>query len=146
MTSSISSGGTVTNYSPRFSIAGMTGTFPAPIQSALSSISSMNGPLRSLHAVGGSDASAKQVMDVAPALQGGPTLYESMQPLPPTRITRARATPQYSTSPYWIATTFLPPNSNMVTTVVQPGTWSFTPRENPVGFVSLSGLGLTNRA
>jgi hypothetical protein len=135
MISNIGSGGTVTNYSPRFTLIGMTGAFPPSIQSALSSITSTDGPQRSVD-TGGTQNSLAEMMDVAPAVQGGPTVYESMQPLPPTRITKASHTPRYQTSPYWLATTFLPPNSDISTTVVQEGTWSFTQRENPVGVQS----------
>ena len=136
MISYISSGGTVTSYSSRFTLSGMTGAFPAAIQSALSSIAGTTGPPRSRDPArgrGGSAVSAAQAMDVAPALQGGPTVYESMQPLPPTSITRTSRSAQYPTSPYWLATTFLPPNSDVSRTVVQSGTWSFAQRENPVG-------------
>lgn len=65
------------------------------------------------------------------SMQMGLTKYAAMQTHPPTKITKKTKTPLYPTSPYTLATTFLG-RPTIQTTVMEPVTWSFSQRENPV--------------
>jgi len=128
-------GGTVINYSDRFTLTGMTGTTPAADEEAVT-------------ALGGSTAGPATVNDVANAAAGGSVAegdeftipynlqtglikYAPMQPIPPTQITAKTPTPLYPTSAYTIATTYMALPS-ITLTVTQSQTFSVSSIENTV--------------
>ncbi|TID23777.1 beta-1-6-glucan boisynthesis protein-like protein [Venturia nashicola] len=133
MISVASTGGTVTNFSPRFSLSGMTGTFPAIVQAGAKAVSDTAGPASVNQVAGagevgpvGGDAASYALPFTA---QTGPVRYAPMQKYPATKITAKMKTPLYPTSPYAIATTYLPILQGATT---QTGviTWSFSQYEN----------------
>jgi hypothetical protein len=130
-------GGTVINYSSRFSMTGMTGVFPATVVAGLKTISGTDGPPSVNNAVKGAeagtaaDAEINQNMYSTPfADQTGPLRCASMQRVPPTKITKKNPTPVNPTSPYTIATTFLRQNTEIQSTVTEPVTWSYSHLEH----------------
>jgi hypothetical protein len=136
MISTAKEGGTIVNYSDRFTITGMTGTTTAAVQKAVT-------------ALGGSTAGPPTVNDVsaapaaaAPAVgagaynipynqQTGLTKYAPMQGVPPTKITQKSVKPQYSPSALTIATTWLP-KASIVTTLTESLTFSVNSQANTV--------------
>lgn len=125
-------GGTVINYSSRFSMTGMTGVFPAPVVAGLKTVSGTGGPSTVNNVVTGAGAGTvvsagidQNMYSIPFAEQSGPLRYASMQRVPPTKITKQKPTPLNPTSPYTIATTFLEPNTEIQSTVVEPITWSY---------------------
>jgi hypothetical protein len=128
-------GGTITNFSPRFSLTGMTGVFPAYVITGLQSVTGTDGPA-SINAIAGgqagSGASAGAGDFAIPFYQQtGLTRYAPMQTYPPTKITMKTKTPLNPTSPWTVATTYLP-KATIQTTVTQSITWSFSQMENTV--------------
>lgn len=139
MISVASTGGTVTNFSPRFSLSGMTGTFPASVQAGAKGISGTAGPA-SVNQVAGSGGAAPAAGNAASftlpfAEQTGPIRYAPMQKYPPTKIAAKIKTPLYPTSPYTIATTYLPILKG-ATTQTASVTWSFSQYENTVRLIA----------
>jgi len=129
MVSTLSTGGTVTNYSPRFTLSGMTGTFAA-VLTALATITGTTGPVREV-----GDAVNVPLengpFNVPFAMQTGPIIYAPMMSVPPTKIKKTKPTMQNPKSSVAVATTMLPPNHAIQKTVTQGPTWSFSQRENP---------------
>lgn len=159
MISTAKDGGTVTNYSGRFTITGMTGTTAAVY-------------VKQVNALGGSTAGPATIDDVTPNadtpaggkgkhtttpaaaapagaatpaedaaefsipynLQTGLARYAPMQPVPPTQITANNPTPLFPTSAFNIAQTKLPPAS-ILTTYTQAQTFSVQSIQNTVCFV-----------
>ncbi|EER24023.1 hypothetical protein D8B26_002192 [Coccidioides posadasii str. Silveira] len=116
------SNGTISFYSHRFTISGMTGAFPPHIAAALKAISgTTTGPrtFNNLH--------KRQVGAVPPGAQAdlpyneqtGPTRYAPVPKPPPTKITLKSAAPLFPTSEYKIATTKLPV-AKVMTTISRP--------------------------
>ena len=107
-------GGTVTNYSNRFSLSGMTGTFPAAVTTGLSGLSGTGGPAteNDYNAAGGNAAGAGDSVaagaTVTYTLQTAPIRYAPMQGKPGTKITAKIASPRYPSSSVSIAKTWLP--------------------------------------
>lgn len=134
---SAGTGGTVTNYSDRFSLSGMTGTFPATVTTGLSGLSGTNGPATENNfAAAGAKAAAAGGSVVAGAtvpytLQTGPIRYAPMQGKPGTKITAKNASPQYPTSSVTIAHTWLP-TPEAVTTQTVSATYSTSSHANTV--------------
>lgn len=134
MISVAAKGGTVINFSDRFSMADMTGVFPASVLSGLKSVSGTDGPasVNNVNQNGGAGADTGAAQQggglyATPfADQSGPLLYASMQKVPPTKITKKTMTPINPTSPFTLATTFLPPNTEIQSTVTAPVTWSYS--------------------
>ncbi|KAF1812087.1 putative beta-1,6-glucan boisynthesis protein [Eremomyces bilateralis CBS 781.70] len=124
--------GTVTNYSGRFTLSGMTGTFPANVVTALSTLGSTTaGPARK-NAMAAANPGATGDFAVPFGQQTGLTRYAPMQSLPPTQITAKDKPPLYPTSNVIIATAFLPPASpSIMTTVTQSKSYTITMIENP---------------
>jgi hypothetical protein len=136
MISTAKEGGTIINYSDRFTITGMTGTTTAAVQKAVS-------------ALGGSTAGPPTVNDVsaAPAAaappvgagaynipydqQTGLTKYAPMQGVPPTKITQKSVKPQFPTSAFTVAKTWLP-KASIVTTLTESLTFSVNSHANTV--------------
>lgn len=132
MLSTSSKGGTVTNFSPRFSLSGMTGTFPPEIVTALKDVKGTDGPDRVDATTGdGPVDPADGEFGVEYTMQTGPTRYAPMQPIPPTKITKKEAKPLHPTSAFTVATTFLP-NPKIQTTITQSQTYSVQSRQNTV--------------
>lgn len=126
-------GGQLTTYSDRFSYSGMTGVFPAPVQTALADITDTAGP-KAVDETGTDKAApdpAGGAYDVEYTMQTGPTRYAPMQPIPPTKITATNTKPLYPTSSVVIATTQLP-IPKIQTTLTQSQTFSVQSRENTV--------------
>jgi Yeast cell wall synthesis protein KRE9/KNH1 len=125
-------GGTVTNYSGRFTISGMTGVFPAAVLSGMKTVSTLDGPTRVAVSAAATPVGAAG-FDVPYSMQTGPIMYAPMQSYPGTAITnQGKPKPLYPTSPYTLATTFLPPNAVIQKTITEPITWSFSHVENTV--------------
>ncbi|KAF2197532.1 hypothetical protein GQ43DRAFT_444175 [Delitschia confertaspora ATCC 74209] len=131
--STAKTGGTVTNYSPRFTLKGMMGTFPANVVTALEGITDTKGP-PTVNNVG--DANNPAALPDASlfmqpyTMQTGITRYAPMQPIPPTKITKREQKPLYPTSAVTIAKTILPLPKPQ-TTITQSQTFSISSRENP---------------
>lgn len=128
-------GGQVINYSDRFTLTGMVGTFPAAVVSGLASVTGTDGPATdnevSNAAGGASAAAAGGSYTVAYNLQTGLTKYAPMQPVPPTSITAKSATPLYPTSAYTVATTWMA-TPKVATTLTLSQTFSVSSVENTV--------------
>lgn len=127
-------GGQLTTYSDRFVYTGMTGVFPANVETALADISGTTGP-QTVDETAKDNAAAPNPAggdyDVEYTMQTGPTRYAPMQPIPPTRITATNTKPLYPTSSVVIATTRLP-IPRIQTTLTQSQTFSVQSRENTV--------------
>ena len=137
-------GGTVTNYSNRFSLSGMTGTFPATVTTGLSGLSGTNGPATlNNYAAAGANAAAAGDSVVAGAtvpytLQTGPIRFAPMQGKPGTKITAKSASAQYPTSSVNIAQTWLP-TPEAVSTQTVSATYSTSSHANTVSNCSNYG-------
>lgn len=136
MISVASEGGTVINYSDRFTLTGMTGVFPANVIAGISAVTGTSGP-DTENNVGAANTNtaataASGSFALAFAMQTGPIRYAPMQSYPGTAITKKTKTPLNPTSPYTIATTFLPPAANIQSTATAAVTWSFSQIENTI--------------
>lgn len=137
--------GQIVNYSDRFSISGMTGSWTAPAAEAdFKTVTGTAGPATQNN-IAGNDGSNNNnnpaaganngAYGVAYSLQTGLTKYAPMQPKPGSKITGKVTGPLYPTSSYFIATTFLPP-AKQVTTSTQAITYSVSSRENTVSLAA----------
>jgi hypothetical protein len=133
MTSVKADGGSVVNYSNRFTLTGMTGTFTPDVITALGTVTGTTGPPTQLIAAAGGTAvaSAGDQFGIPYNQQTGLTKYAPMQPLPPHTITQQNTSPLWPTSSVPIATTYLPIPS-VQTTITQAATWVFTSHPNTV--------------
>ncbi|KAF2152132.1 hypothetical protein K461DRAFT_269185 [Myriangium duriaei CBS 260.36] len=118
--SAATSGGQVVNYSNRFGMTGMTGTFDPAVLAAITALGTSNaGPPTEdgvTNAAAGAAAGAAG-FGVPYSLQTGLTKYAPMQGIPPTKITAGNnPTPLYPTSAFTVATTYLPVPSQVTTT------------------------------
>ena len=132
--------GTVTVYSNRFSISGMTGTFAATY-----TITGTAGPATVNNvadtAVTSSSSSSSSssgttddgVYGTPFQSQTGLTRYAPMGLMPGTTITATNTEPQYPTSSVALATTYLS-SATIDTTLTQAQTASFTSHANTVSF------------
>lgn len=106
-------GGTITNYSPRFSLTGMTGIFPPNVLAGIKEVSGTEGPPTekpNVNQPGPAGATASSASFGIPfASQTGQIFYAPMQKRPGTKITAQTISPAYSTSSVTLATTILPP-------------------------------------
>ena len=131
MVSVDATGGQVINYSSRFTLSGMTGAFPQNVLTGMESVTGNAGP-PTKNQVGAANPVAGAAEFALPwSMQTGLTKYASMQPYPPTKIVAKTKTPLFPTSPYTIATAFMP-HATIETTVTQPVTWTFSQEENQV--------------
>ena len=118
---SAATGGTVINYSDRFTLSGMTGTFPPNVVSGIATIKGTGGPptennIDTDAAV--PTAGAEGPYAVTYTAQTGLTKYAPMQGKPGTKITAKNPSPQYPTSSVVTATTRLPTPSQVTTHTV----------------------------
>lgn len=127
-------GGTVINYSPRFSLSGMTGTFPEAVLKGLKDIDGTKGPPTENNVVDAADGAAPVDGDqfkMPYTMQTGLTRYAPMQKVPPTKISKKNHTPLYPTSAFNIAKSHLP-TPKAQTTMTQSQTFSVKSIENTV--------------
>ena len=129
-------GGTVINYSSRFTLTGMTGTFPPNVQAGIKDIKGTDGPATENNVADNPDAAngaspGDGNFGQAYSMQTGMTRYAPMQKKPSKKITAKTASPQYPTSSYKIAKSALP-TPKQVTTLTQSVTYSVSSIENPV--------------
>lgn len=133
--STATAGGTITTYSSRFTLTGMTGTFDAAVTTANAAVTDTSPPAaKNALANAGSAASGTQAegnFGISYTLQTGLTKYAPMQPVPPTAITKTATVPLYPTSAVQFASTFLPVPSP-VTTLTQSQTFSVSSHANTV--------------
>ncbi|KAL8957771.1 MAG: hypothetical protein Q9193_005043 [Seirophora villosa] len=104
-------GGQVINYSNRFTLSGMTGSFPANVQNGIKKVSGTNGPpstAQDAPAAGAGAGGAEGDYAISYTAQTGLIKYAPMQTPPGTKITANKMSPRYPTSSVQIATTFLP--------------------------------------
>lgn len=140
MISTATAGGTVTSFSSRFTLTGMTGVFSAAVTTALADVSGTSGPA-DINAVANAAAGAatgtadEGVYGTPYTAQTGLTKYAPMQPVPPTAITATNTSPLWPTSSVVLASTFLPIPS-IVTTITQANTFSVSSHANTVCFAS----------
>ncbi|OJJ50456.1 hypothetical protein ASPZODRAFT_126321 [Penicilliopsis zonata CBS 506.65] len=121
----------VTNFSKRFTLQGMTGSFSSRVQSGILSITDTDGP--------GNKDGTKHIdlrkrqntgqYTVAYEYQTGLTRYAPMAKKPGTTITAKTASRQYPTSSYSLATTYLSA-ATIVTTLSASETYSTSSIEN----------------
>jgi len=140
MISTATAGGTVTNYSNRFTLTGMTGVFAAAVTTGLTSVSGTTGP-DTVNNVANAVTTAVAGTTVATGTDGlwatpyneqeGLTRYAPMQPIPGTKITATNTSPLWPTSSVVLASTFLPIASQL-TTITQSGTYSASSHANTV--------------
>lgn len=141
MISTAKDGGTITNYSDRFTVTGLTGNTPPQFEKAISGLSSTDVPetqndLAAAGAAAGAGAgaavgAAAGAFGTPYAEQEGLTKYAPMQSIPPTKITLKGYTPKYPTSSFKVATEALPAGT-IVTTITQSQTFSVQIQENTV--------------
>lgn len=123
---SAATGGTVINYSSRFTLSGMTGTFPPAVEAGIKDITGTGGPAAQNNVNNNANAGAAGAaggFSVPYTLQTGLTKYAPMQGKPGTKITAKQASAQFPTSSVDLAKTFLP-TPVQVTTVTQSGTYA----------------------
>ncbi|OJD26341.1 hypothetical protein ACJ73_02272 [Blastomyces percursus] len=111
-------------HSPRFTLSGMTGTFPARLLDGIKTVSrTTDSP-----PINGNELRKRQA-NLPQAEQKGLTRYAPMPTQPPTRITLKTAPPLFPPSSFDIAMTFLPPPT-IQTTVSAKATFKVTSIEN----------------
>lgn len=133
---STTAGGTITNYSPRFSLTGMTGSFPPNVAAGLKNVKGTTAPSTENNVAnsgaGAPDPIAPDASYAIPFLsQKGTIMYAPMQGRPGSKITAKTATPAYPTSSVQVATTKLPPPVQ-ITTHTLSMTASTSSHENTV--------------
>lgn len=137
-------GGTITTYSPRFSLTGMTGIFAPAIERAARQVTGTHSLETQNNIVRRAADPQAAVPAATPALQAsyalaygeqdGATKYAPMQGHAGTKITAASASLRYPTSSYSVYKTFAP-IPKQVTTQTMSGTFSTQSYENTVSFV-----------
>lgn len=134
MISTAAAGGTVTNYSPRFSLTGMTGTFSDAMKTANAAVTTTDKAptVNNVAAAAASPASSGAAQyDVPYNEQVGTIRYAPMQPVPGTAITATKTAPLWPTSSVSLASTYLGAPS-VVTTLTQAQTFSVASHANTV--------------
>jgi hypothetical protein len=132
-------GGTITTYSDRFTITGMTGatdpTIKAAVTAAGAAVPATVDATANNAAAAAGDPNANS--GVPYAEQTGLIRYAPMQGVPPTKITKKDTKPLYPTSSYKIAVSFLPTPSQ-TKTVTASQTFSADSMENTVSLPTLT--------
>ncbi|KAI9650341.1 Cell wall synthesis protein kre9 precursor [Ciborinia camelliae] len=128
MIATATAGGTVTVYSNRFSISGMTGTFGSTF-----TITGTAGP-DTVNTVADTTAAASSTAEAGSfgipyQSQTGLTKYAPMGLMPGTTITATNTSPQYPTSSVPIATDYLT-SATIQTTLTEAQTASFSSHPN----------------
>lgn len=141
MISTAKEGGTIINYSDRFTITGMTGTTTNAIQQAVSALGGATAGPPTVNDVAAAAAPAAAPADT-PAVgasiynvpygqQTGLTKYAPMQGVPPTQITLKKMTPLFPSSAWTVAKTYLP-KATILTTLTEAMTFSVKSHANTV--------------
>ena len=138
MISTATEGGTIINYSDRFTITGMTGTVTTSVKNAVNALGgSTAGPPTENDVTNGGAAAPVASVPAAGAYgipwfkQTGLTRYAPMQGVPPTKITQKNPQPLFPTSAYTVAKQWLPIPS-ILTTLTESQTFSVQSHENTV--------------
>lgn len=134
--------GSVMNYSQRFTISGMTGSWPAgsyqtSFQALKGSPTSVPPTLNQVSDAPAAAAAAppEDAFGISFQFQTGPTRYAPMQLQPGPTITKQDTAPHYPTSAWIVATTFFP-IPTIVTTITQnPTDAAVVSRENTVNIL-----------
>lgn len=105
-------GGTIINYSPRFSLTGMKGTFPPNVEAAIEDIAGTEGPPdvkpKTPKAAWPVGSDVPEAYAIPFPSQSGQIFYAPMVKRPGTKITAKNASPLFPTSSVKIATGALP--------------------------------------
>lgn len=134
---SAATGGVVINYSGRFSLANMAGTFPAVVTEGLKTVTGTAGPptendIQAPQVGGGGTAAAGGAQYGTPyTMQSGPVRYAPMPPMAQTKITAKNASPQWPTSAYTVYAA-IAGHPNAISTNTAPQTFSTVSMENTV--------------
>lgn len=143
---SAATGGSVVNFSDRFTLASMDGIFPAAVTDGLKTVSGTTGPPTENDIVSPEvGATAAPSADAGAygtpyTLQSGQIRYAPMPPMVQTKITAKNISPQWPTSAYTPYATILA-GPNAITTNTEPITFSASSIENTVSghlYLSLS--------
>ena len=127
-------GGTVTNYSKRFTMAGMKGNTPPVYEKAASGLGTTGPSTDNAIVANAGGAAPADGLNVPYGEQGGPIRYAPMQPQPPTKITKkGTAMPLHPKSDYKLALTKMPPPVAQ-TTQTATATYQYMTMENTVGY------------
>lgn len=126
---------TVLNYSERFSLDGMHGSFSTRVQNGLSSLKNETDYHQELKKRQAAAAAAQNRLYTVPYPEQstGLTKYAPMGKRPGTTITAKSAPPVFPTSAFTVARTFLP-IPTWQTTLTASQTFSTSGIENPVSF------------
>lgn len=138
MISVAAAGGDVINYSDRFSLTSMVGTFPSVVKEGLQTVKgTTSGPPTENQIANPPNAAADTVAAEPPefkipyTLQTGEIRYAPMPPVPATKITAKNVSPQWPTSSYTVYQT-IAGKPNAVSTVTDYQTFSVSSIENTV--------------
>jgi hypothetical protein len=148
---SAATGGTIVNFSDRFTLSGMTGVFPAAVAAGVADISGTSGPPTQNNIVapqaggaGGAAPADTGAYATPYTMQTGSIRYAPMPPSAQSTITAKNANRQWPTSAYTIYLT----NAgapNAITTNTLPVTNQVSSVENTVRIkIFLVELALTN--
>ena len=137
MLSVAKAGGTIWNYSDRFTLTGMTGVFSTTVTTGLRSVTDTTGPptvnnIVTAVAPGAAPTEADQFA-IPYNMQTGTIRYAPMQPIPGSKITKTNTAPLWPTSSVSHATAPLP-IATIATTITQAGTFSTASHPNTVSF------------
>lgn len=144
---SSSSGGTVINYSDRFTVTGLSGVTPPNVVKAVPGGTSGPAAQNNVNPVA-QGAGAVAPVAAAPGdynvpynKQTGSMRYAPMQPFPPTKITKkGPPTPQYPTSAFTIATGKMAA-PEVISTITESQTFHAMTMENTVCFLRPTNRG-----
>jgi hypothetical protein len=136
---SLAAGGSVINFSDRFSLPSMAGVFPANVVAGLATVSGTDGPATQNNIQSPQAGNGAQGTAVAGAgeygtpynLQTGQIRYAPMPPMAVTQITAKNPSRQWPTSAYVVYTTNAG-SPNAITTNTNPITFVTTSIENTV--------------
>ncbi|KIV82336.1 hypothetical protein PV11_04455 [Exophiala sideris] len=132
---SAATGGTVINFSDRFTLSGMTGVFSAAVTEGLATVSGTAGPATENNiddTTAATTAAAGAAEYTVPyTLQSGAIRYAPMPPMAQTSITAKNASPQWPTSAYTVYKT-IAGTPNAVTTNTLALTFSTSSMEATV--------------
>lgn len=127
---SAATGGTVINYSDRFTLSSMTGTFPPSVLTGLRTVTGTAGPADVNNINAGQVAPAASVpaagdpiYNTPYTLQSGTIRYAPMPPMAQTKITAKNAVRLYPTSAYTVYKK-IAGTPNAITTNTAPLTFS----------------------
>jgi hypothetical protein len=134
---SAATGGVVINYSARFSLASMDGSFPPAVTAGLKTVTGTAGPptennIQAPQVGGGGSVAAGGAQYGTPyTLQTGAIRYAPMPPMPQSKITAKNASPQWPTSAYTVYAA-QQGSPNAISTNTAPQTFSTISVENTV--------------